>query len=529
VATKQDRYTLIILDDEYLARHGLETLVDWNRLGIDVVATASNGVDGLELIREYRPDLVMTDIRMPGMNGLAFVEQASAIAPGTVYIVFSGFSEFTYAKEAMSLGVIEYLEKPITVDKVESIMPKALKRIEYRREHQALESIRLKAQHGIIDNAILYMLAEKELDVPRLEKALTEIDANLFRYPYISLCMVAIDCADDVVEVVRKNLMELFYRPSLPAYSIFPLVHQGACIVLVFSTRTDTLDMLDTRLQDLDDMLGGHHVFAGMSTVGGKFDDLATLLQEAERALAAASSENSSSFVHIQDVPAQPEIPFFVEVEKDVILLHFRQQERALYLQSLQRYCSQLRAGEVRGSVIYNELNELFYLCIKIAQEMGNTQIISELDEIAFPDSYMKFVFSTVFLRKAIAAFERLFDFAFKETGFYTHKAILRLKEYIDKNHHRKDISLQMLSELSSLSTAYISKLFKKEIGMNYLDYLTTVRLEHSKILLTQGNKVSVVSDRVGYGNYRTFCLLFKKAYGMTPSAFTRVSKSQPI
>ena len=115
---------IVLLDDERIVLRGISALIKREE-NYELSGTAENGIDGLELIKNTRPDIVMTDIRMPGMNGLDMIRRAKEFVPESIYIVFSGFNEFKYVKEAIGLGVIDYIEKPVTVPKLKEVLKKA--------------------------------------------------------------------------------------------------------------------------------------------------------------------------------------------------------------------------------------------------------------------------------------------------------------------------------------------------------------------------------------------------------------------
>ncbi|WP_017810748.1 response regulator [Clostridium saccharoperbutylacetonicum] len=124
----------VLIDDEYIVVEGLKAIVNWSGFGIEVVGSASDGVSGLELIEKEKPDIVFTDITMPRMNGLTLIENAKKIIPSGVFIIFSGYNEFEYARKALSLGVIDYLDKPVTIDKVEETLKEAIKIIDKKKK-----------------------------------------------------------------------------------------------------------------------------------------------------------------------------------------------------------------------------------------------------------------------------------------------------------------------------------------------------------------------------------------------------------
>lgn len=119
-------YRLVVIDDEYIVVQGIKALISRLKLDYEVVGAAYDGIQGLEVIRSEKPDVVITDIRIPGLDGLSVIEAAKEECPDTYFIVISGYSEFVYAQRALTLGVKDYIDKPVTADKLK----KALTRIE---------------------------------------------------------------------------------------------------------------------------------------------------------------------------------------------------------------------------------------------------------------------------------------------------------------------------------------------------------------------------------------------------------------
>lgn len=110
--------TLVVIDDERIVLEAVKAMIERTKLDFDVVATAQNGIDGIAVIRDKRPDVVITDIRIPGLDGLSLIEETMEELPDTVYIVISGYREFEYARKALSLKVLDFIDKPITLEKV---------------------------------------------------------------------------------------------------------------------------------------------------------------------------------------------------------------------------------------------------------------------------------------------------------------------------------------------------------------------------------------------------------------------------
>ncbi|QHW29941.1 response regulator [Paenibacillus rhizovicinus] len=145
----------VVFDDEYIVIEALRMLIDWTGLEVELVGTAGDGIAALELFRQERPDIVLTDIRMPGMDGLQLIREIMREAEDTCCIVFSGFNEFEYVKEALQLGVTDYLEKPITDESVERSLRKAVSKIGSQRETTEIRRKWEESQRELLDKARL--------------------------------------------------------------------------------------------------------------------------------------------------------------------------------------------------------------------------------------------------------------------------------------------------------------------------------------------------------------------------------------
>ena len=124
----------IICDDDEIILKGLCSVIDWASLGIELVGTAGNGKEGLALLKEQRPELLMTDIRMPHVDGLQLIEEGKKLNPGLMAIVFSGYDDFEYARRALKLGVQDYLTKPINMDELTHLASDCVKRFDEARK-----------------------------------------------------------------------------------------------------------------------------------------------------------------------------------------------------------------------------------------------------------------------------------------------------------------------------------------------------------------------------------------------------------
>ncbi|RED64746.1 response regulator transcription factor [Cohnella lupini] len=185
----------VVFDDEYIVIEALRTLIDWTGLGIELVGTAGDGITALEVYRQERPDIVLTDIRMPGMDGLQLIQEILRDADDTCCIVFSGFNEFEYVKQAIQLGVTDYLEKPITDASVERSLRKAVGQIVSRRETMDIRRKWEESQRELLDKA---RLDDQALDVGHAPKSSAVERARTYIVQHVNRDLSLQEVADHV-------------------------------------------------------------------------------------------------------------------------------------------------------------------------------------------------------------------------------------------------------------------------------------------------------------------------------------------
>jgi two-component system, response regulator YesN len=164
----------VIFDDEYIVIEGLKRVINWSNTGIELVGTANDGMSGLSLFYAQKPDIIFTDIRMPGINGLKLIEEVIDSAPETICIVMSGHREFDYVKQALKLGVTDFLEKPITIEMMEETIQKIKKKRMQDIELQNLKN-RIQPHRG---DAFLTLSLSSQNKHEAVEKACRYINEN---------------------------------------------------------------------------------------------------------------------------------------------------------------------------------------------------------------------------------------------------------------------------------------------------------------------------------------------------------------
>ncbi len=351
-------YKLVVIDDEYIVLEGIKALISKMNLPFEVVGFAYDGIVALDVIKNMNPDIVITDIRIPAIDGLALIEQAKDFCPETIFVVISGYMEFEYARKAMGLGVKDFVDKPISAEKLKNLLVRMEKIIENSKQEAFEERV-------------------KHRNYFRLEEALKH-------------GMTSIANGDN----------EGFHNASIKAWN----------------------------------------------TLFNMYQDLKDLKRETFKVISVFSDilNDQRKNVHILEDFSYSEIEKLSDVEN--LKLYFK------------------KATTCIGQYI----------------EADNTGA--------------------------------------------SHRVILKVLDYIKENYN-KDFGLTDLADAVEMNPAYLSSLFKEEVGMTYVKYLTELRIAQAKKLLLEGYKVNEVSYMVGYNNYRHFGSIFKKYVGVTPNEYKKVKE----
>lgn len=502
---------IVLIDDEAIVLRGISAILK-KQVDFELVGTADNGIDGMKTVLETRPDIIMTDIRMPGMNGLEMIRQIQRQLPHTVYIVFSGFNEFTYVKEAIGLGVIDYLEKPVTVPDLKKVLKKAAGILEYQSSYRQLCQSAKKADRAIMEKH-LRDLYERSGEEPELLEQIRKQELELTEC--YSLCVIKMTeekgkSVDDYRNVVHKLTFDMIKNEPVRYYSFYA---KENLVIVYFNLGKMEFPFLDkVREQKHRIELEGTALMVGISLVHRKFTELKKAFEEADHAFRYAKYLGETEAVSFHEVS-------FVGTEKEKVrpdyesmTFLFRTGQYKGCREEAEAYLMGLRSREYLPRVYMQYCWEYLHFMQIMLNEMdnGNGEYFHiDYYELLDKESEEEI---TAWTREKI---ERILDLAEHRQNDGSSRAIRRLKVYIGE-HYAEGISLDELADQVHMSKTYISMLFKKEEGISYIKYLTKVRIGRAMEFLKQGYKAKEVCEMVGYHDYKYFSTQFKASTGMT-------------
>lgn len=525
-------YKIMLADDEGIVIDSLKFIIEKNFKDCCLVESAKTGRSVIELAENFRPDIAFMDIQMPGINGIDAIREIKKNNPWVIFIVLSAYDKFDYAKEAINLGVMEYLQKPVNHRIIVEVIEKSMKLIDEQRMRRS-DDLRIKEklefvvpviENGLVSAILLQQNFTNDADK---YKELLGIKENLGY-------MIILEYGESVEEGQLTNpvgtgvKLQHHYsdiRSTLKEYFNCVVGSVMSNKIVCFVPKENLQEGYEVRssiIQAAREMvrhLNNRYDIRCRLGIGS----ITTLdkLSESYRDAANALRNSIGSVAHCKDLPLNCNYDdgYPIELEKQ-LFDDVRCGKQTQAVDKANFYFDYLENNykdfimEVKLKVL-----EFVLLAEHIAYESGGMTY-------HFRDrkDYLPGLLSMVTMREirdwfvgkievsAINVTSKKFE--------YSNLAIEKAKEYIHKNF-KKDISLESVSREIDLSTYYFSKLFKDVTGENFLEYLTKIRIETAKKMLLEGKySIKEICVETGYSDPNYFSRIFKKYVGCTPTEF---------
>lgn len=527
-------YRIMLADDEGIVLNSLSFIIEKNFEDQFEIETAKSGRSAIEVAENFRPDIIFMDIQMPGINGIEAMREIRTILPSAIFIVLTAYDKFDYAKEAINLGVLEYLNKPIVQSTVVDVINQAVRELDVRRQKRKEDLMtkeRLETVVPIIENGFIFSIIFQEHFEEDIEnyKNLLGIDVE---YGYMMAVVFgenqqgshmtnAVGSSVKAQTVYYIKVRELI-REAFPNAIIGNIT---ANKIPVFIPRQDSKMEYSERSEIIEKSRVVARNMRNATDIAfrigiGGIKRLKSSLDSYEEALKALYSTNGS-VAHVDDLPitasyeedypADLENQIFEKLEEadvdtcvmlsteffDWMTGHHTDDVMSIKLKALEFVLRAESTMYRNGGHTYMFESRKDYL-----EQLMRTNDLGEL--------------KSWYIDKMKSAVTNI------NTGSsdHTHHLIKKAVDYIESNFY-KDISLEEISQMLNLSSYYFSKLFKEEKGEGFVEYLTRRRVEEAKQLLKDPEKsIKEIGSSCGYSDPNYFSRIFKKATGMTPTEY---------
>lgn len=519
-------YKVLIVDDEDLIRQGLITFVNWKAMGFEIVGEAADGNQAFEMIQKLKPHVVLTDIKMPGCTGIDLMKKIRNAGISVKIVVLSGYDEFEYAKTALEVGAIDYLLKPIKFDKLNEVFSKIkeesdIKIVEKIKINRAMELMKdqlfSKIISGVIKNPGDIVKQAEELNVKLDWKYYLTIIIELDDFRELTQKYSAQDL--DLYKFMIRNISEEICSKYGEGYTF---VVNNSEVVILFGSDSDESAQVKSLAYEIKSSIDSTLDFTITVSVGDVFKSISAL----HDAYIQCRKRANKKFILGKDRVIFPEDVIVNEgvtcntdgnIEgKLLLLLQNRNMEELDKLIDI--YFSTL----VSKDVICSEYFSIIRVISKYLEKNGiNINDWVDSSNVNYTLVNGKETLSDIVLELK-TTIKKIVNSMEKEDFKNESSVISEVKEFVNQ-HLGEDISLEIVAQKVYMHPMYLSKIFKKETGINFIDFLTNVRVNRAKQMMHDLTlKTYEISEMVGYKSAKHFSKVFKIAVGVTPKDYRK-------
>ena len=526
---------VFLAEDEFVVREGIKNNIDWNAHGYDFCGEAGDGELAYSMIGKLRPDIVITDIKMPFMDGLTLSRMIKAQFPSTEIILLTGYEDFEYAKEAIKIGVASYLSKPISGDNLLKEIALVAERIEAR--NRELEIARryeedMKERTELLKQEFFENLVTGSRDLPYiLDKAKElSIDISALKYNVMILKVWSIkhgteEYSGSVVQVQEK--LESIAL-SHGAFS-FDINLDGRALLFKADSEEAISNSISEAIAEMKDLFSRFpHIryFAGVGQVVDRLSDVPASFEWANRAFAHQylSKANDFLFGSEEGLHSQRDEVILSEIDpkhidRKLVKEFLRMGDETEAEVFLDEFFKGMGKNAIRSTMLRQYITMDIYFCVAdfVENELGLSRsemetVIPASDLLADEKTTRTYLVGIV--QKAIALRKE------NSQGRY-RDVVNEVIAYIGEHYSDEELSLNTVASHVNFSPNHLSAVFRQQTGQTFIKYLTDYRLDKAKeLLVTTSKKSNEIGLMVGYKDPHYFSYLFKKSVGCTTTQY---------
>lgn len=517
---------VVLLDDEETIIEGLKILIDWSSLGFNIVGCGYDGDEGYELTCKLKPDILITDIKMPGISGLELIDKVKAVVPNIKIIILSGYDQFDYAKTALEKGVLGYLLKPVKRTELIEKLINIRKIIDN-------EAIELQKQKNL-ENKLnyLYSLAKYKYINDILSgniqiESFNNLDLSLLGIEKTSdnFCIIVFELDYSTCSCSKEYLFD-YIDSYVKSKSLGILVEHSHNKLVLWNFLFDKNSDIDYTIWEIKSILSKFHIVQasiGVSSISDRIDTLPRLFNEANLILDETFKYGKGITLYYERI---------VLTDKNHInIIQFKNQIFSS-LDSLDKD----KTADVVNKIFEFMLNnsqytsdDIYVECINIFVYLKDMAIDYSVKDFTlfnynyFNIIYLKQNYSTCHSLKKflLRVTNELIDIILKTPKNSVYILVDQIKKYMKNNY--ASVTRESAAEHFHITPAYLSKIFKQVTKTSFIDFLTQIKMEEAKkLLLSSPIQVQELSEKLGYSKSQYFSSVFENYSGFTPVKFRK-------
>lgn len=526
-----ETYTVLLVDDEEEVIQVIMRKINWEGLGFSVIGCANNGVKALEMVEEFQPDVVVTDIRMPYMDGMELSNRIRTEYPATKILFFTGFDEFEYAKEAVHLEAEEYILKPVNSVELTNVFTRL--KIKLDQEISEKRSVKILQKYYMESLPLLQAnfystLIEGRIRQDEIPGYLTDYQLS-FEGPCFC-CLVVHTSSSQVPENMNPLLVSTSVQKQAKErlgekWQAKCFSYLGNTILIVQLKNENAVSELTDECDRFCKYAGrmiGAVVTIGIGQVCRNILELSQSYSSAREAVSYRVLYGASRAINIKEIVPQDMNRGGSDNDEELSRLFkmIRLGSAEDVVEAVGGYLDHISFSEKTLPQHHIDVMELISALYRFAanNDIGIQDYASDTGRLYHdllelePEALRKWMTDI-----SLAFREKLINARSKSTKSFVGKA----EEYVRNNYFDAELSLDRVCEALGVSNSYFSTIFKKETGNSFIGYLTDYRLDQASRLLIETNEKSyIIGKRVGYSDPNYFSYVFKRRFGVSPSKY---------
>lgn len=519
---------VMIVDDEIGIRENIRSCIDWEKEGFHYCGDAPDGELALPLIHEWAPDILITDIKMPFMNGLELTSIVRTQQPDIKIIIMSGHDEFSYAQEAIRLGVTEYCLKPISAAELIQMLHKVSKQMD--EEHQRMTNRTITKEKLLADlcggliGTTDAIESAKQLSLPLSAR-------------YYTIVIIDVRLTDDSrdPESLMKKLLPILEETRDPHVELLPYIRSRTELVLLLKYHSDDsisvyLEQLRGRVRMELEHTFKCNIILGIGSQQERLQGIHVSYLEAEedKYINRLTLQNRAS---LHEINLDEQTTLFLD--RNSFLEFLKIGSPNLRDHFVQEFAAPLQSFDWKSSSYgFYLLNDLTLESFRLANQLFRMSDHSDENITSLQQTIRKITCWEDCTQYLCSLLNLLWQRRAACSGKYSD-VIDQVKAYVSREYNNEQVSLKMISAHVRISPSHLSKIFSQETGQTITEYLTQIRIGKAKELLkTTNNKTFEIAYKVGYNDSHYFSNIFKKTTGFTPREYrtqgTEASQARP-
>jgi len=535
----------LIIDDESHVRETIRLLIPWQDYGTEQVLEASSGEEAMRIIAEEKPQVVFTDIRMPGMSGIELLQWIRENRPTTKVIVVSGYDDYQYMRSVLQYGGFDYILKPIDAEELMQIFGKAVdcwhKEEEERSESKEIRQKANQLKPVLADKLLSQLIIEPAKSTTEFSAATKLLKEDYALGPDITECRIAvigweiIDArlrsrfvnAMDLLRFAVTNICNEIMQREQVGVAFQNWNHHHDTVLLFYDRLQETEGLLCQLEKDLNTALGGFF-YIGLGLTHEFPEKLTQSYLEAQSALRQRNLMDRTSYIHVYNAEVNNPFTHSLSYYEDRLYLALQQGA----LQSIQDTLTEWALEAEQASLMNVNHLEMWWQEFVIMQSKWMKQAGIGIDQLRLSkhnDLAFQLPLNEWGEAKLMLWIPRMGSILIETAQLIKRSKPINLMQEIEQYirvHYAEELKLHQLAEHFHISTSHLSRTFKQQFGENVTDYIVHLRINRAKVLLMNAeHKISSIANLVGYQDEKYFSKAFKQYEGISPKQFRSAYK----